>query len=280
MNGRALVVAFHDLAPHSERAARDLLGRLARLGVPRVSLLLVPRWHGVTPIGERPAFRRFVVAAAAAGHEICLHGETHLDDAAPRRNLASRLLGRFYTAGEGELYGIDRDGARAKIDRGLAALAGLGLAPRGFVAPAWLLSPAAREVLCERGFTYTTTLCTLDLLATGTVHAAPTLVWSSRSLWRRAVSRGYARALFAARQNAPVLRIAVHPRDLDHPTLYRDLLCFVRRALDQGRAPLTYGELAQALAGRPETSQTCQPAVTAERSGASENPLSLSPANG
>lgn len=274
-----LVVSFHDLAPHCRRAAEEFALRAGRLGVARISFLLVPRWHGVEPIGERPSFVSFVHELAAQGHEICLHGETHRDDAAPARGLVARVIARHYTAGEGEFYGLGGAAAAAKIDRGLAALRDLGLAPRGFVAPAWLLSPAARRVLVARGFAYTTTWGTLDLLPQDLRLPAPALVWSSRSPGRRALSRAVVRARFFACRRASLLRIAVHPGDLADPGIRRGLLGFLERAAAE-RRPRTYLEVVADLAGRPPASQTWQGDVTSLPAEPSDNCLSLSPVNG
>ena len=65
---RWLVVSFHDLAPHTQRPCQELLMQLAELGVPRVSLLVVP--HGVEAILQRPFFLRWLRSLAAEGHEI------------------------------------------------------------------------------------------------------------------------------------------------------------------------------------------------------------------
>jgi predicted deacetylase len=244
--GRWLVVSFHDLAPHSQRPCQELLMQLAELGVPRASLLVVPRWHGVETILERPFFLHWLRSLAAEGHEICLHGLTHRADRLPRGPV-SALVGRVYTAGEGELYGLDAEAAEAKVREGEEILARAGLPARGFIAPAWLLSPASREVLRRRGFGYTVTLRHLDLLQEDRKLAAPTVVFSTRSFLRRTVSPWWGRARFAASRQAAILRISVHPDDLYERRVRRALIGVLQQALAD-RTPLTYGELARAAA--------------------------------
>jgi predicted deacetylase len=124
---RWLVVSFHDLAPHTQRPCQELLMLLAELGIPRASLLVVPRWHGLETILERPFFLRWLRSLAEAGHEICLH------------------------AGEGELHGAGREQAEARIREGLEILAAAGLPAHGLVAPAWLLA-APTVAFSTRGF--------------------------------------------------------------------------------------------------------------------------------
>src|SRR5690349_17807162 len=65
--GRFLVVSFHGLAPHTQPPCQELLRQLAALGVPRVSLLVVPCWRGME---SHPSFVRWLASLAEAGHEV------------------------------------------------------------------------------------------------------------------------------------------------------------------------------------------------------------------
>jgi len=212
---RRLVVSFHDLAPHTQRPCQELLMLLAELGVPRASLLVVPRWQGLETILERPFFLRWLRSLAEAGHEICL----------------------------GELPGAGRE-AEERIGEDMEILAAAGFPPRGFVAPAWLLSPAAREVLRRRDFEYTVTLRHLDLLREDLRVTAPTVAFSTRGFLRRSLSPLVGRARFAASRRQPILRVSVHPQDLYERGVRRALVSVLRRALAD-REPVTYGELAR-----------------------------------
>ncbi len=69
--GRFLVVAFHDLAPHTQLPCQELLLQLAELGVPRASLLVSPGGRGT----DLPFFTRWLRTAADAGHEVCREGD-------------------------------------------------------------------------------------------------------------------------------------------------------------------------------------------------------------
>ncbi len=228
-DGRWLVVSFHDLAPHSQRPCQELIAQLAELGVERASLLVVPRWHDLESIEERPFFRHWLLSLAEAGHEICLHGLTH-------------------RAARGEFHGIDRGRAEVKVREGAGLLSDLGCPARGFVPPRWRLSAEAREVLRLRGFGYAVTLRHLDLLQEDRRVAAPVVAFDARNLWHRVVSPLAGRLRFAASRQAPILRIAVHPGDLYEPAVRRTLVALLREALAD-RVPVTYGELASRVAG-------------------------------
>ena len=62
-----------------------------------------------------------------------------------------KLTTRVYTADEGEFYDLDRADAATLVNRGNAELRELGFTPRGFIAPAWLLSEEAETALREVG---------------------------------------------------------------------------------------------------------------------------------
>ncbi|HEY0510467.1 MAG TPA: polysaccharide deacetylase family protein [Thermoanaerobaculia bacterium] len=243
---RWLAVSLHGVAPHSQRPCQELLEQLAELGVPRASLLVVPRWHGVETILDRPFFLRWLGSLVEAGHEVCLHGLTHRADDLPR-GVRSALIGRFYTAGEGEFYGLGLEKAESKVLEGEGMLAAAGLAARGFVAPAGLLSPASREVLRGRGFEYTVTSRHLHLLREELRIATPKVAFSTRGFLRRALSPLIGRARFAASRRKPILRISIHPDDIYEPGVRRALTSVLRQALAD-RTPVTYGELARAVA--------------------------------
>ncbi|MGH8019867.1 MAG: DUF2334 domain-containing protein [Opitutaceae bacterium] len=240
---RRLVVSFHDLHPGSREICARFVERLARLGVPRISLLAVPRWHGGKPLSDDLACVRWMNSAVETGHEICLHGFFHRADACVGGPL-SRLIARHYTAGEGEFFQISKETACDRLNRGLSILdAAGGLPVVGFTPPAWLMSEAGREAAKACGLRYTTTFSEVEFLQHGGQVAAPTVVYSCRNSWRRLVSRGWVRVWARVQQSAPVLRIAAHPGDFLDPHVERSLYNRIAEALRTGRRPVTYREL-------------------------------------
>jgi uncharacterized protein len=222
--GSFLVVCFDDLAPHSQRACQEFLPQLARAGVARVSLLLVPRWHGVESILDRPYFARWVRALAEAGHEVCLHGHTH-------------------SGIDGELHRLGRAETEASLAQGAALCARAGIAVSGFVPPCGRLSTEARGALAARGFAYTATAAGIDLLASGRHLPAPVVPLAAAASWQVPGAWLKTRLLYSARRSAPVLRLVVQPPALYQPALRQTLLSLVREALAT-RTALTCGELA------------------------------------
>jgi predicted deacetylase len=226
---RSLCISLHDVAPATWTACERVLEAVAATAVAAtavahsrgaripVALLIVPRYRGVDSARDRH-FMRAIEARAAAGDELVLHGYTHVDEQPPRgwRVPLDRVRRRVYTAGEGEFSALARDEALRRIELGLAWFAARGWPVSGFVAPAWLMSSAARAALYETPLDYASTRAELLLLPSREAMMAPSLVYSTRSAWRRRLSLQFNRALAAVNQHREVLRLALHPADARH----------------------------------------------------------------
>lgn len=240
-----LCVVLHDVTPAHWDACVALLGELlqvsraAGVSLP-VTLLVVPRHHGVPSDGRFAAWLRL---QARHGHELALHGHTHLDDGPPPRGLVARLLRRVYTAGEGEFAALDRPEAARRLALGQAWARAHQLPMAGFVAPAWLMSHSALDAVEAAGFDHTATLTRVIALPGRQALAARSLVFSTRSAWRRQLSLWWNGWLARRLQRAPVMRLELHPADIAHPAIRRCWTRILAEALRQ-RQPARLSELA------------------------------------
>jgi hypothetical protein len=214
---RLLCVSLHDVAPATLHDCIGTLAFLDRLRIGPVALLVVPDYHGEGRIDRDERFCNFLRARARRGDEIVLHGFWHRDDAGPCRGLRDIFERRIATDSEGEFAHLGKNAARARLLRGLAILRAAGWQPKGFVAPAWLMSPGTRDALDSLPLEYCSTRDLVLSLKSDRVIPAPSLVVSTRGLWRRAVSPIRNQAVLSRRDGAPVLRAALHPADLSHP---------------------------------------------------------------
>ncbi len=255
-----LSVSLHDVAPATWCACERVLAAVAAVAPIPVALLVVPRYRGVDSAHDR-RFLRAIDARLGNGDEAVLHGWTHVDDAPVRRpfELLSR---RVYTAGEGEFAALDRLDALRRLHAGVGWFAARGWPLRGFVAPAWLMSRAARAALADTPLQYAATRREVLLLTAGQTLMAPSLCWSTRSRWRRAASRPWNAVLAMINARRPLLRLALHPGDADHPDVMASWQSALHAALEQ-RVARTEGDVADdwiaALPPDPLTGTTVQP---------------------
>ncbi len=238
---RALVVSIHDVAPATRAPVEQMLAQLARVGVPSCSLLVVPDYHRLGRSLGDPAFAEWLHDLALQGHEIVIHGFYHERARRAGETIRQKLVSRVYTADEGEFYDLDYDEAVSRIRDARDEFAAHGFHPAGFIAPAWLLSAAAERAAIDAGFRYTTTLREVRDFASGEKFLSQSLVYSVRSHWRRAVSLFWNRMLFRRLTRNPLLRLGLHPPDIDHLEIWRQIEALVTEALRSCR-PTTYQE--------------------------------------
>ena len=235
-----LLVSIHDVAPPHEPAVRRLWELCRALDV-TPALLVVPDWHGTAPLERHPAFVAWLREAAAAGAEIVLHGERH-DEVGRARTATDALRAAGRTEGEGECLTMTPAELRALVERGVARLAALDLVPTGFVPPAWLLRPGAAAAVGEAGLRWTEDARNVHRFPGGPL-ASPAVRWSARSPVRAWGSVLVAAARWRLQRTAPVLRVALHPRDLSHPATAASLERELRRWV-RARTPRRYADLA------------------------------------
>ena len=203
-------------------------------------LLVVPDWHGRARIEENGAFTAWVRDRTAEGAELFLHGERHDEVGLPRRwRDTLRAFGR--TNREGEFLTLGYTAARDRIDRGLERLRTQGLDPIGFVPPAWLCTRDTHDAARDAGLAVSEDDGNVHLLGAGVTLASPVVRWSGRGALRAYGSVLMARARWLAQRSAPVMRIALHPGDLEHPATAKSL----GRALDEWLSLRTPGRYAQ-----------------------------------
>lgn len=233
---RILCVSIHDVAPETWSECARLADAVQSVADIPLTWLVVPRFHG--SMRRSPDAEHALGAALARGHELALHGYTHLDTAPPHPGLYRRFLRTVYTQGEGEFAAIGAADARRKIELGLSWFRERGWPVSGFVAPAWLLGREAWPVVREFPFAYTTTISHFHLLRPRRSLLAPSLLYAARNRTGRALSPALARTLAALLESVPLVRLALHPRDARHPALVRHAQQLVERLLDS-RAALT-----------------------------------------
>ena len=226
----SVVVSLHDVAPCTQQITRTIISELSAHGVRVCSILVVPDYHHEGPFGKHPEFVTWLRTLEADGHEVVIHGYFH--ERPPRTNetLRDKFMTRFYTRNEGEFYDLGYDEALRRITTARDQFHALGLKPRGFIAPAWLLGNEAEQAVRDAELEYTTRLRTIFDLRSESIFSARTLVYSVQNNWRRAVSRGWNAALFRLLKTKPLLWISIHPPDYSQPAIWKQILTFIAAA--------------------------------------------------
>ena len=227
---RRFTVVVHDVAPpfmpQLARIVESLAPRVGR----EVAGAVVPCWHGRPIDGLGDGFERFV---AGAFGEVLQHGYTHRQD---RPGVVSLFTGR-----SDELPGLPLQEVQRRLGLGRELLwRVLGVAPAGFVPPAWQVGRVTVRELEACGFRY--------LARFGVIRAAsgPTIPlttwcwdWGALGLLGR-VGQRFGDFSWRVRP-AALPCVVVHPADVDRGYLPL-VLGVVDRLLGLGRTPGLFSE--------------------------------------
>jgi predicted deacetylase len=224
-------VSVHDVAPETWPACRRLLELIDSFGHVPVTLLVVPEYHRHGRIDRAPDFIAGVEKRLARGDEVALHGYYHLDEAPAPKTALDWVQRRVLTRAEGEFAALAFEPARKRLQLGLSLMSSLGWPVRGFVAPAWLLGPAAREALSRFNLAYTTTRLGLYRLPSWEFTRAPSLVYSVGAGWRHAMSEAANRLMYPFAGGHGLLRLSLHPVDASRERPMRHWKRMLDRAL-------------------------------------------------
>ncbi|ROL65520.1 DUF2334 domain-containing protein [Pseudomonas vranovensis] len=234
----SMLLVLHDVAPETWPDYQPFVEAIDALGKIPMTWLVVPDFHKRNALEQAPGFRLMLDRRLQRGDEMALHGYFHADDSPPPRSPRDYFMRRIYTW-EGEFYSLDQAQARQRLEAGIDLFRRYDWPLAGFVAPAWLMSDGTRQALRQLPLRYTSDPQHIFQLPDFTPIAAPGLVWSARSRWRRGLSKVLCDVREARLRQAPVIRLGLHPVDMRHGFSRRYWLQTVQRLLCQGREPMT-----------------------------------------
>ena len=243
-----LCVSIHDVAAATWPACQRLIAGVQQIAPMPLTLLIVPCWHRMTVRNQSTEddFVQSLSRMEVSGHELCLHGHVHLDEGRAPDGLRDCVKRRVFTRSEAESAALDYSSASQKIALGLDWFAQRGWTAHGFVPPAWMISPAALGAVRAAGFAYLGLYRSWLRPADGVAFVAPSLTYSTRHPSGDALFR-WLQQIFIWRRPHPVLRLALHPADLQRPANLAHAQRLIERCL-QERVPLTEYEAFTRLA--------------------------------
>jgi len=240
VTGRAIAVALHDVEPGTYERCALIRDWLDDHGIDKVTLLVIPASDLHCFSDRRPEMVDWLAERVRRGDTIAQHGFQHRRarrSASPARQAYARWQG----GDAAEFVGLDDGETRRAVDAGRRVLRLAGIQPRGFVAPAYAYTAALQRVLAA-SFDWWASLHSLSYDRGRRTTRAPALTLGSSTPLKRLTTPRTVRT--GARLAGPLLRLDLHPADLDHPSHIGAVEAVLRRARD--RTALTYDELATA----------------------------------
>jgi predicted deacetylase len=236
-DGGTIAVALHDVEPATFERCALIRDWLNDHGVDRVTLLVIPA-PDLHPFHDRrPDMADWLAECARAGDAVAQHGFQHRQ--ARRAQVPRQLLARLQGGEASEFVGLDGAETRRAVLAGRRILKLAGIQPRGFVAPGYAYTNALRTTLSD-SFEWWASIGRLHRSAGRAATRAPALTFGTSTALKRWTSPSIVRA--GAHLSGDLLRLDLHPADLDHPRHIGAVEKVLRTA--HGRCAVTYDELA------------------------------------
>jgi predicted deacetylase len=237
--GGTIAVSLHDVEPATFERCALIRDWLNDHGVDRVTLLVIPAPDLHAFNDRRPDMAQWLDECARGGDAIAQHGFQHRQ--ARRARGPRQLLARMQAGEPAEFVGLDVDETRRAVLAGRRVLKLAGVQPRGFVAPGFAYTGALRATLATT-FDWWAGIGRLHRAAGDrtTTAPAPALTLGTSTRVKRWTSPSLVCA--GALMSGDLLRLDLHPADLDHPRAVAAVERVLRRACD--RVAVTYDELA------------------------------------
>lgn len=242
---RRIAVALHDVEPSTFERCALIRDWLDDHGVDKVTLLVVPAGDLHPFHDRRPELADWVVDRVGLGDAVAQHGFRN-GQHRPASGLR-RSMSRGHGMQAPEFVGLDDGETRRAVAAGWRVLKLAGIAPRGFVAPAYAYTDDLERALAptfdwwssrDRLFTdHGARSAYFPAMTIGPAGASRTIAGRLASPWGVRAS-----ALLAG----PLLRLDLHPADLDQPGRIAAAEQVLKRA--GRRQAVTYDELASVAA--------------------------------
>jgi predicted deacetylase len=238
------LVSVHDLMPETMPAVRRTIAMLERHRVEPVTLLVVPG-GGWTQDGIAE-----LKALEASGYQLAGHGWRHRVDQI--RGLRHRLHSLLLSRNVAEHLALDADGIARLMRRCRDWFSASGLAaPELYVPPAWALGSISRTELREDStFRLLETFTGVLEIPSGRERSSPVLGYEADAPIRVPILRTWNALGRRRAASGGVVRIGIHPFDIDYP-LQPDLLQDLKRYR-------CYGGYGDALTAAGEPGDTAQ----------------------
>jgi len=243
MKQKYLVVSIHDATPEFKTELGEIVSELDRNDILKRSVLVIPDYLGKNNLLHNDGFIDWLHQIQDKGNEIVQHGYEHVSTNKDYHSLYGKFVGERLAHGCGEFQNISREEANSKIQQGENIFNQIGIYPKGFVAPGWLLNKESEKAIKDEGFTYTTTFKNIEFFLQQRTEKSEIIVFTSG---KGIINKGFEiynnRLLKKNFKKRRIARVAIHPQDLKNPRLFEFTLDAIKQ-LRKERKIITYADL-------------------------------------
>jgi uncharacterized protein len=251
-----LYFAIHDVTPFHMNRLKRAEALFEKWGIEKILYLLVPNYHGAHRADRDANFRAWCHRKRSFEIQWCQHGYFHVVTkqaaSVQRLEFHNGLVGAgdhpvgSTRSDEGEFRQIGAEWVTDRLIKGREVFRRtLDREPSGFIAPKWMGNRHMVEILTQLGYSWTEDDHSLCHLASGRRRWSPVITWVTRSIWRKQLGLWGCPLLQRMTRSMPLLRIAMHPFDFDHPDVIASIEKIVAQA-KRNREQAFYPELISA----------------------------------
>jgi hypothetical protein len=223
---KPFLICIHDATPAYAQETAAMIKDLAPLIGRRLSLAVVPNWHGKWPLSAAPNYCRLLHESAEV---LLLHGVNH------QRQTGSGPV-TWLTNASDEMNGLTLEDTERMLQEGQSEFVeAFGERARGFVAPAWQQGRVLQVDESNSGLDYLWGFFAI----VSQDRRIPLATWTwdcGRWGWLGHVGHGIGRFTHFFDRGVPAL--AIHPRDLQRG-YWPGVLRLIADLLESGYAPAT-----------------------------------------
>ncbi|RMA92516.1 polysaccharide deacetylase family protein [Hydrogenothermus marinus] len=221
-------ISIHDITKTNMENVIKIIFFLEDLGIKKISLLLIPKYHNKEDILEIKDYLKDIIP----NREIILHGFYHKADKVNIFNIKNRL----FTSGEGEVLNLSLKEFENRLREGLKLLNSINLYPEGYIAPAWLIKKENIKLLKKYGFKFTTTRYGIYDLINNRYIFSPVISFSCRGIIESISVRTFTVQLKLYKSFLNFLRLAIHPCDINSSKKLNLIKTFILKMQNWGES--------------------------------------------
>lgn len=216
-----VLFSLHDVCPQHQERVERAEALFKSLGIEKITYLLIPAYHGAAPCDQNSEFIQWCQEPRPYDIDWFLHGYTHQEDAEDLEqpeNAEARFKQKYLTASEGEFANLTFEEAKHRVGLGLSVYEHcLHRLPNGFVSPAWLFNRHLAPNLQAQHIRFNEDHSHIYDLEKDIKSKVPVITWATRTPFRKKTSILGTPVLERLWRSEPVIRVACHPFDFDHP---------------------------------------------------------------
>jgi len=237
-------ICIHDFTPQFTENLSTIISSLNNRGLTKFNIAITPKYNNdFAHFDEK--ISSLIDILKNGESEFLLHGYSHTSKKGRYGSLFSLFNGLIRNIHMSEFETIKYDEAVWRIKSGKELLNtyanNMAGNIKGFIPPCWTISKDGIRALKDEGFSYIAQRNKIIDLKTEKILNIPVLEFTASPIINLPSSI-HNKILLNRLSSTDLIRVPIHPQDLDNPKVFKSQLDMINDLRAQGRQPITYSE--------------------------------------